>query len=1139
MKRDFWLLFLIFLSYSSLLAQSKYTKLLEKEKFSKVWKKSELILSKNSRNIEFNFYQAYIASESSTNQYYNLDNAFDAFCISYDSYVRINDFSEIEKLNKVPITLNIYDDLLSEILNRKYQEAHQSTSITFLENFLFQYRPERLPAGKRDQLEIFRESIARRRDNLAYSTAKNAQSIKALEEFIRRYPNAQEVESAYLLIDEIAYNIAKQTNTVTSFKRFISDYPDALQIEEAWKLIYNIEFSSAERFNNPRAWDAYIKTYPQSHRLNEALNRYYLAEYSEYLNNPSIESYGRFILDFSHNPYREWAIDSLATLITPSSDFKWIDFYLGNIDNTNYELRKAHFLTYTKDGELQTLEAYLTNYPELVIQTLYEEAYYWAKFAEGLNLHLTQKIKDRNPYWEYISNNLHLDRCLVVLNRAIQDEINIGQYGTASSLIKKNLAKVNIDILKIIQILDSPIDKSIRPKSISSNINTFGNEYAPIPSADEKTMFFCGSNRILSLGGEDIFSSSHTGNVWSKPDLESSLSNSKTNEAPLSISADGNTIILFKDGKLFYSQRGINSWSNPIALPDVFNQGVWQGDAMIASDGKAILFSAVIPGLTLNKNHITDKFYHGDRNYPTDMFVSLLDTAGIWGVPIHLGITVNTGYSERYPFLHPDMKNLYFSSDGFPGLGKMDVFKSTRMSDTCWDCWSEPVNMGKEINTGSNDAGYKVSTSGDIAYFTKNKARVQNASVLFILDISGSMSGSKIEELKRSSISAAEDVISNQAEVAIVTFSGECPSPFTGWLPFTKNYQDVRDFVNSLSAGGGTPMYPAYYQASTTLMKLSNTKSEKVIVLMTDGDANGCSDLYQTLTKLRSQNQLYKTQTIAYAVDSNSQAYKDLELIASMSGGNFFFASSTTDLGSAFERANSTLFNIVNGSENQDIYEINLPPHLRPDYVAKIQGKLLDEQNRPIDANINWEDLEKGQIIGTARSNPSTGDFFITLPLGKNYGYYVENNKYFPLSQNIDLRNAQSAVNLSKNFQVISLDSMIVNGISVPLNNLFFEFGKSDLLFASMQELKRVSIIIKRLNLPVEISGHTDIIGTETTNQRLSENRAQNVTNYLVQLGCPRQLFTVKGYGASKPIAINETDQGRALNRRVEIRFTL
>ena len=60
---------------------------------------------------------------------------------------------------------------------------------------------------------------------------------------------------------------------------------------------------------------------------------------------------------------------------------------------------------------------------------------------------------------------------------------------------------------------------------------------------------------------------------------------------------------------------------------------------------------------------------------------------------------INTAYCDRMPFLHPDMKTLYFSSDGHGGLGKMDVFKSTRLNDNCWDCWSEPINLGIEINT--------------------------------------------------------------------------------------------------------------------------------------------------------------------------------------------------------------------------------------------------------------------------------------------------------------------------------------------------------------------------------------------------------------------------------------------------------
>jgi outer membrane protein OmpA-like peptidoglycan-associated protein len=84
---------------------------------------------------------------------------------------------------------------------------------------------------------------------------------------------------------------------------------------------------------------------------------------------------------------------------------------------------------------------------------------------------------------------------------------------------------------------------------------------------------------------------------------------------------------------------------------------------------------------------------------------------------INLGEVINTPYAEYSPFLHPDGKTLYFSSDGHPGLGGLDVFKSTRLSSDSWTEWSEPVNLGKEINTPDNDWGYQFPAAGDRAYF--------------------------------------------------------------------------------------------------------------------------------------------------------------------------------------------------------------------------------------------------------------------------------------------------------------------------------------------------------------------------------------------------------------------------------------
>ena len=114
---------------------------------------------------------------------------------------------------------------------------------------------------------------------------------------------------------------------------------------------------------------------------------------------------------------------------------------------------------------------------------------------------------------------------------------------------------------------------------------------------------------------------------------------------------------------------------------------------------------------------------------------------------------------------------------------------------------------------------------------------------------------------------------------------------------------------------------------------------------------------------------------------------------------------------------------------------------------------------------------------------------------------------------------------------------MIETETPMPMNNLFFNTGEYELLPPSVAELNRVAAIIRQQGLPVEISGHTDNVGTDEYNRALSENRANAVRNYLIKLGVRKELLRTHGYGKSKPVASNNTEQGRQKNRRVEMKF--
>jgi outer membrane protein OmpA-like peptidoglycan-associated protein len=205
--------------------------------------------------------------------------------------------------------------------------------------------------------------------------------------------------------------------------------------------------------------------------------------------------------------------------------------------------------------------------------------------------------------------------------------------------------------------------------------------------------------------------------------------------------------------------------------------------------------------------------------------------------------------------------------------------------------------------------------------------------------------------------------------------------------------------------------------------------------------------------------------------------------------------------------------------------------------VATISGKLKDSKDQPVSAKMKWEDLETNKEVGESKSDPTDGSFFIALPVGKNYGYFAETEDYYPLSGNVDLRKETKGIQIVEEFKLVSFEELKSKNASVTINNVFFDFGKYDLLTTSILELNRFANIINTFQRKIEISGHTDNVGDDANNLVLSEKRAESVRNYLISIGCSSELLISKGYGESKPVHLNDTDNNRAKNRRVEFKF--
>jgi len=280
---------------------------------------------------------------------------------------------------------------------------------------------------------------------------------------------------------------------------------------------------------------------------------------------------------------------------------------------------------------------------------------------------------------------------------------------------------------EVTPIMDAP-EEGIATNEVSRSVNEEGSEYIPVPSTDGKTLYFCATNHEDNVGGEDVFVSVKADSGWSKPHVIRELSKSG-HQAPLSLSADGNKMLLYDGGKPFQSVRQTDGkWATPVKLDINMDRFSWVGLVQVAANDQVMVFEAYREN-TSNK----------------DLFIALRQPDGNWGEIMPLD-SLNTDVDDRSPFLHADMKTLYFSSAGRPGLGGMDVFKTQRLDDT-WLNWSKPENIGKELNTMADDWSYKISADGQIAWFS-TQGRDKKQDIFFAgLPLSARPESVKIVEL--------------------------------------------------------------------------------------------------------------------------------------------------------------------------------------------------------------------------------------------------------------------------------------------------------------------------------------------------------------------------------------------------------
>ena len=469
---------------------------------------------------------------------------------------------------------------------------------------------------------------------------------------------------------------------------------------------------------------------------------------------------------------------------------------------------------------------------------------------------------------------------------------------------------------------------------------------------------------------------------------------------------------------------------------------------------------------------------------------------------------INSQFAEYHPLISADEAVMYFTSRRENTTGGNrdlnydiyyeDVYK-TSQKDGIWD---EPKGIGPEVNTAFHDATVGLSPDGQQLFIFKDDVGDGN---IYYCELDGDKWSTPVKLNEHINSEFNEATACFSFDGMTIYFVSDRPGGFGQNDIYVAKKGEDGDWGVPKNLGASVN---TVYNEDAVFMHPDG----KTLYFSSEGHTNmGGHDIFQSV---------YDSEADTWSIPGNmgypiNSTDDDVFFVLSASGERGYYSSIKKD-----------------GLGEKDIYMITFPDEDAKPELTLVKGVVIDKATgKPIYADIEVVDNEKNEVVARSKSNKLTGEYLFSLPSGRDYGVTVTADGYFFHSENIDIPESNPYHELLRDIGL----SKIGKGKSIVLNFLYFEYDKSTLSEQSIIELERVlDLMTTNTNLKIEIAGHTDNMGTEEYNMQLSRRRAQAVVDWLISKNIDKAKMTAKGYGVSMPVETNDTEEGRAKNRRTE-----
>jgi outer membrane protein OmpA-like peptidoglycan-associated protein/tetratricopeptide (TPR) repeat protein len=503
----------------------------------------------------------------------------------------------------------------------------------------------------------------------------------------------------------------------------------------------------------------------------------------------------------------------------------------------------------------------------------------------------------------------------------------------------------------------------------------------------------------------------------------------------------------------------------------------------------------------LKKSPRKDLVEKGELLYKKASFASTMLKNPVDVTFENMGKNINTKDHEYWPGLTIDEQFFVFTRQHH---NREDIFISKKIGNE----WGKAISLPGEVNSMMNEGTVSVTADGKYIFYTMCERKEGFGSCdiyLSILQPDGSFSKPRLLGPPLNT-AAWESQPSISPDGLTLYFSSGRQGGYGGkdiWKSEWKgtHFGEPENLGPNINTARDEQA-PFIHADEKTLYFSSNGRIETM----------GGADLY--LSRL-GENGWEKPQNLGYPINTSDEEFG---MIVDRLGQFAYFSS-----------------NRPGGMGGMDIYKFELPVDKRPEPVSYVKGIVFDKITKePLQAKIELIDLATGKVVKKTSSDKSNGSFIAVLSKDKSYMFNVDKESYLFYSENFVLNKGS----LDKPFVIEAPLSKPDSGSVIVLNNIFFDVDKYSLKPESSNEVQKVVEFLQKFpEMKIEIGGHTDNTGNKDRNYKLSENRAKAVMDSLVDLGIPKNRMTAKGYADELPVDTNETPEGRAQNRRTEIKI--